>query len=325
VLDPVVARAAQRGRPADVLDTVAEEPRSGPPAHWVERVRRGAPGLLEPSLRARGEFASQPIAPRVAPPHAELEPQLHARDEPEPEHAKPVVPRLRRAPLLDSSLRKVLRRKRLPSAVRRTAVNAPPAPIPDDTPGELPRATRSTQSSVRQPPERPRRVNDDNRPTPVPPSARAPADPIERPPRPSKVVEFEAPVERRSVRVERAVRLDRAVKARATRPLAAQPPDPEFLLDVVRTERVRQRAVVAPSAPGREPDAEHVRERAVQRALARLEPSAQAGRRDEPLSAVEQNRWPDLPPPLDQADGEVEVALRAWERQRRLDDEQTRL
>jgi hypothetical protein len=43
------------------------------------------------------------------------------------------------------------------------------------------------------------------------------------------------------------------------------------------------------------------------------------------LSGVDQNRWPDLPPPLDQADGEVEVALRAWERQRRLDDEQTRL
>jgi hypothetical protein len=88
---------------------------------------------------------------------------------------------------------------------------------------------------------------------------------------------------------------------------------------------VRQPAVVAPPAPRREPDAEHVRERVVQRAFARLESSVQAGRRDEPLSAVDQNRWPDLPPPLDQADGEVEVALRAWERQRRLDDEQTRL
>ena len=181
------------------------------------------------------------------------------------------------------------------------------------------------QSSVRQPPERPRRVTDDNRPTPVPPSPRAPADPIERSPRPSKVVEFQAPVERRSVRVERAVRLDRAVKGRATRPPAAQPPDSEFLHDVLRTERVRQHAVVAPPAPRREPDAEHERERGDQRALARPESRVQAGRRDEPLSAVEQNRWPELPPPLDQADGEVEVALRAWERQRRLDDEQTRL
>jgi hypothetical protein len=35
--------------------------------------------------------------------------------------------------------------------------------------------------------------------------------------------------------------------------------------------------------------------------------------------------WPELPPPLDQPDSEVEAALRAWEHQRRLDHEQTRL
>jgi hypothetical protein len=40
---------------------------------------------------------------------------------------------------------------------------------------------------------------------------------------------------------------------------------------------------------------------------------------------VDVNSWPELPPPLDHADDDVDVALRAWERQRRLDREQTRL
>jgi hypothetical protein len=48
-------------------------------------------------------------------------------------------------------------------------------------------------------------------------------------------------------------------------------------------------------------------------------------RRAEPLSEIGKHPWPELPPPLDQPDSEVEAALRAWEHQRRLDHEQTRL
>jgi hypothetical protein len=40
---------------------------------------------------------------------------------------------------------------------------------------------------------------------------------------------------------------------------------------------------------------------------------------------VGKHPWPELPPPLEEPDGEVEAALRAWEHQRRLDHEQTRL
>ena len=39
--------AVQRRQPAGDLD-VPDEPAAGPPEHWLERVRRGAPGLLEP-------------------------------------------------------------------------------------------------------------------------------------------------------------------------------------------------------------------------------------------------------------------------------------
>jgi len=65
--------AEQRARAADHSD-VADEPAAGPPEHWVARVRHGAPGLLEPSLRWRGEPAHPAVAERVMPSQTELPP-----------------------------------------------------------------------------------------------------------------------------------------------------------------------------------------------------------------------------------------------------------
>jgi hypothetical protein len=47
--------------------------------------------------------------------------------------------------------------------------------------------------------------------------------------------------------------------------------------------------------------------------------------RNDPPPSLDGEPWPELPPPLDEADGEVDAAVRAWARQRRLDREQTRL
>src|SRR4051794_29047688 len=100
LLVPVLARTAQR---VGVRVVAADEPRSGPPAHWVERVQRGAPGLLAPSLRARGEPATPPATERVVLPQTELAPQPDSSpEELERDHlppAPPGAPQLRTAPL----------------------------------------------------------------------------------------------------------------------------------------------------------------------------------------------------------------------------------
>jgi hypothetical protein len=74
-----------------------------------------------------------------------------------------------------------------------------------------------------------------------------------------------------------------------------------------------------------------MREPASRRPPGRVAPSLDAAHapafrsRDEQLSTVGSNQWPELPPPLEQAEDDVDAALRAWERQRRLDREQTQL
>jgi hypothetical protein len=100
----------------------------------------------------------------------------------------------------------------------------------------------------------------------------------------------------------------------------------ELAVDRISTERAGERAVPA-LAPRREPDAERLREPAAPRPTSQRDSSAGPGqpRRAEPLSAVDPHPWPELPPPLDHDDGDVEAALRAWEHQRRIDHEQTRL
>src|SRR5436305_1021096 len=57
------ALGGRRGRRGEGADVQWAEP--GPPAHWVERVRQGAPGLLEPSARehaSTGASVRQPVS-----------------------------------------------------------------------------------------------------------------------------------------------------------------------------------------------------------------------------------------------------------------------
>jgi hypothetical protein len=69
-------------------------------------------------------------------------------------------------------------------------------------------------------------------------------------------------------------------------------------------------------------------EPAVSRPVPRREPTEEPRPTQspaEPLTDVDVHPWPELPPPLDHDDSDVEAALRAWEHQQRLDREQTRL
>ena len=344
-------RPRGRAEEAEEYVAVADEHAPGPPAHWVERVRRGAPGLLEPSLRQRGAPAEAPATDGVVRSPAEHEPQPHsfeqptelepqpysleqpASDEPQREEVPREAagrPRLPIAPVRRSPLRKVLRRRRSPSAVPQAVVRASPAPMRDDVPRELyvdeqiVREAADSPAATRADHERP---VVENEPTPIRPSPRV-ADQTERSPRHSEVVEFEAPTQRRSVGIERAVPPQRRV-ARDVAPLpAAEPTHAALEVGGAAPDRVQARSV-APPAPRLASDAVRVREPAFQPSPARPEQSAQprphSRVRDEALFTADIDRWPELPPPLDEADGGVDVALRVWERQRRLDREQTRL
>jgi hypothetical protein len=199
-------------------------------------------------------------------------------------------------------------------------------------PGEL--VARTKPKPVHRPPDptaaearNARPPVDETEPTPVPAASPA-ADEPEPAHHHSNVVEFEAPVQRRTVGAERTVRADRPVTQSAARPPATEPLAAESLLGDINTGRVRE-PPFAPPARRVEPDAQLVQEPVFRRRSTRPEspldaaPAARA--RNEPLPTVDIDRWPELPPPLDQPDGNVEVALRAWDRQQRLDREQTRL
>src|SRR5215217_3079096 len=132
--------AERRGRADDHSD-VADEPAAGPPAHWVERVRRGAPGLLEPPLRP-GEPPGQPVAERVMPSQTQLEPQASPLERPERDYVPrepPVAPRRSDARAWPSLLRKLLLRER---SVRAAEVDGSPASTADRIARELDAPTR---------------------------------------------------------------------------------------------------------------------------------------------------------------------------------------
>jgi hypothetical protein len=319
-----------------------EEPRAGgPPAHWVERVRRGAPGLLEPSFRSLGEPVpptGEDFARSEAETEVELQPVARKAAAPERDGAaaepavvrQPPAPRARATPSRRvSSLRKVVRRMRIPAARRTDAVDGPPPPTSDAAPVEVSTATNPATPPESSPVaglrERPRAA-DENRRTPVRAERPAPDEP--EPPQRTTVVEFDAPrIPRRTVPAERSVR-DDAVTPRAAAPDAMQNAPVERPFDDGVARRARERVVTAP-APRRATDVLRAPEPTPQRTLAPVQPSFEAapplrGRNDPPPTR-DGNVWPELPPPLDEADSDVDATVRAWERQRRLDREQTRL
>jgi len=343
IADLLAPDAEQRER-ADEHIADAEEPAAGPPAHWVERVRQGAPGLLEPSLRRRGEPVG-PTAGRAVPLQTEPGPRPGSVEEPDRSSLPPeplVGPRRpeAQAPARRRLLRKVLRRE---LSVPPADVDASPAPTADDLPRELHAATRrageTAESPTREPPERRRletpespagkpadrrRAVDESEPTPARRSVPA-TDLAERSPQRSEVVEFEAPAPRQAAQVEPAERPVRPIRADAARP-AASVRQAELAVDEIGLDRLWEPAVPSP-APRHESNVERLREPAVP--TSQREPAAEPGpaprRRAEPLAAIEKHPWPELPPPLDEVDGDVDAALRAWEHQQRIDHEQTRL
>jgi hypothetical protein len=320
--------AERRARAADHSD-VADEPAAGPPEHWVARVRRGAPGLLEPSLRRRGEPAQPPGAERVMPSQTDFAPLPHSPEEPEREYVPPEPrggpPRRPEALTRPRLWRKVLRRER---SVPPPEVDASQAPTADRMSRDLPVATRrvgeSAESLAGEPRSR-RRPIDETGPTrtrPTPPVAGQP----ERSPRPTEIVEFEAPPQRLAAGVEWEARPDRPIKAGVARQSAEDTRRVKLSVDEISIDRVVERTVPSP-APSRESNVNRLREplRPASQPELSAEPGPSPHRRAEPVSAVDAHPWPELPPPLDEVDGDVEAALRAWEHQQRLDLEQTRL
>ena len=272
-----------------------------------------------------------PAAERVMPSQTELEPLPDSPEKPERESVQPeppVDPRRPEAPTRAPLLRKILRARRSPSALPTAAVDA--SPTAQRIPHELQAPTRqvgeSADVSAGEPPSK-RRPVDETVPAPTRPSPPL-ADQPERSPRPTEVVEFEAPAQRLAARAERAASPDRPIRAGVARRSAENALRAELAVDEIRTDRVRERAARSP-APRREWDAERLQEPPGSRPTSRQEPSVEPSppprSRAEPSSAVDPYPWPELPPPLDQPDDDVEAALRAWEHQRRLDHEQTRL
>jgi len=285
---------ALRRRPAD--DDALDEARTGPPEHWLEKVRRGAPGLLEPSFRQQGRPEEEPGSTRVVRPESPVEPPPDRVEEHLASKPTPVPRRRQKPPRL-----RVFRRKPSPELVE-----TPLARVADDTPNEPRPSSRAVDAPPFEPPSRR-----------LPVAEPEPAEP-ERSPLPTEVVELEPPAQRRPAQVEQA----------AARTPTENGRQPEHVVEEIGTERVRERLVPAP-APRSEPAAHRLPEPAASRPTPRREPPVEprpAGTHPpEPLTSVDVHPWPDLPAPLDHPDTEVEAALRAWEHQRRLDREQTRL
>jgi hypothetical protein len=342
----VFAPVAERRARADDHSDVAAEPAAGPPEHWVARVRRGAPGLLEPSLRRRGESTGPPVDERVVASQTEREPPPGSLEEPERGYVPPMVgprPPEAQAPARPRLLRNFLRRE---PSVPPAEVDASPARAADDIRRErhvaMRRAGETAESPTRKPPER-RRPETAESPAVKPTDRRRLVDETEprrarrsgpgtdladRSPQRPEIVEFEAPMPRRTTQVERPEGPVQPIRADVPRPSPANLRQAELALDEIGPDRVWEPPVPSP-APKRESNVERLREPAVPRPASQRESSAEPGpsprSRAEPLSAVDTHPWPELPPPLDQVDGDVEAAMRAWEHQRRIDHEQTRL
>jgi hypothetical protein len=325
----VFALDADRRARADDHSDVADEPAAGPPEHWVARVRRGAPGLLEPSLRRRGEPSAPRVAESVMPAQTELAPHQDSREEPEREYVLPEPrggpPRRPKGLARPRLWRKVLRRER---SVPPPEADASPAPTADRMPRDLPVATPRVGASAESPATEPRsrrRTIDKTGPTPTRPSPPV-AGQSERSPRPTEIVEFEAPPQRLAAGVEREASPDRPIKAGVARQSTENAIRAELAVDEISIERVSERAVPSP-APSRKSHVKRLREppRPAPQPEFSAEPGPSPRSRAEPVSAVDAHPWPELPPPLDEVDGDVEAALRAWEHQQRLDLEQTRL
>lgn len=270
--------------PAHWLQLV-QSARRGPPADWVERVRKGAPHLLErleaapsPAPPPRGPVAlpRAPVPAVVRPQARSPEPVLPAR---EPLPVSPPSPRVERVPRVH--LRPESSRGAMPAPRESGPVPATPSPE-ETTPRAVPRAPRPRAVPLR--PAIPT-------PSPTaevrPPPAQAPrqdtAVPAPSPPaRPRAVSPGTPPVESRP----RAAVFSPVLPPRSLAPPAAEP-----------------------AAPPRD-------------AVSRPAPSALPPVRDMETPADMRPAWPEvLEAPANESTDTL-AALRDWERLKRLEREQ---
>src|SRR5262245_14575188 len=337
----------------------------GPPAHWLERVRNGAPGLLEPSLRRRGGPVERPPTNRIAPSQPELAAEPESLEEPERGYVRTeptVAPQRPEAPVRARRLLQFLRRTlswspparaenggapeadtnhappNVEAETRRVSEPGEPSPA-EPEPRRFVAKSRETLAPPRPPavepeqgppePEKPERFPEPELPTPgktvrfqapPEPDGPEPSKPLkpEGFPERSEVVLFEAPVQRRAAPAEPTA--SPAPPLETARPSTRSVARAELVIDEVDLFLEQADPVPSP-APIR--GAERLPRRLVAPRISPREPFV-SRRPAEPLSeAGVHHPWPELPPPLDQPDSDVEGALRAWEHQRRLDHEQT--
>lgn len=298
-------RRAPRGVPVHVVP--------GPPPHWVERVRQGAPGLLEPQPR-------DPVGPAQ---HASVDPAERATAafvlHPPGERRVETGPRARHSPL----------RQLLRSAPRRVATVRVPEPS---------LSRRSYEPAVPEWPAPGPIVRDERPPEPAPPPAAAVADqagPADRPAR--------SPVVPRP-------RVRAVPPSRAVEPSSVRLAGPALDVAVSDTPGDSPWTGLDPrelTAPSRSASATLVAEPVVRPLLAAVvaapertspewpsaEPFVSAARKLTPVRALEPersaatvgDRWPELPEPGTYHAVDHDTTLRALERARRIDREQAGL
>jgi hypothetical protein len=271
----------------------------GPPPHWVERVRQGAPGLLEPPPREQVEVAERttqsaprPAVPRRATTVANIRQSLRR---PQRSLPRPAAPHA------------TANASHLPPPAAPDASAASPIVRRDPPPGHEtpPAAAASVEAGPTERPAasaataRPRIEAAPSRPAPVWHRVPAPAVPsTERPDRP----------------VGAEIRRD-GPQGSAPRPRPVPPP---AHVPSARPARTRLHADVAlaasaaveplaPPGPGRPELA------LVHTPVAHTEP------------APARDQWPELPAAAARSDVDADAALCAWERGRRVEREQVRL
>lgn len=242
---------------------------AGPPEHWVERVRQGAPGLLEPSLRQRAR-----------PTKRKSERTETVLPEARREGTETVLPEARQFPVETPE----------PRQTETVLPEAKQFPLDTPEPGS-PQANRVPEVDV--PPKQRARLRGLARAHSAEPVPEALAEAVlERPLEPAQP----APP-----RVARVRALDARAKTRTERRLG-------------KTGKGSPSAERAPVEPP--PDTQP--ERPTERAPDALSP-------DDRRLGSEPHPWPDLPPPFVPHETGLDLALRAWERERRLDREQAAL
>jgi hypothetical protein len=272
----------------------------GPPPHWVERVREGAPGLLESPARER----VQPTTPAPAVRRAVTATQLQQSFE----RLRQAVPRRASPPHLAEPIRRPPPPAAEPSLPGTQVGQAPP---PD--PGPPPPAAFIERSD---PPKRPAGST----------AAAVPARPL-RAVVPLRRVEMPPPPAARAV----SWGLSPEVPAH---PQETRQSDTsrDVSWDRSWTPLPRPRLVTVPPRP--HAAATFVQPLAERAALARLElavaarasaPAIAGAPVPRPAPAPVPDPWPDLPPQPVHHDADPDATLRALARARRLDDEQGRL